>query len=133
MRKTQVAFVAVWVAALSLSLTACQAQKEAAQTPAQSPPSETDIKASIQRYIEQDRALKGAFLLKDPRSDQPLVLSFDHVHEAVHKSEEGVYSACVDFKDAAGKVYDVDVYVKSTQANPERLVLHKVDGKAISP
>ena len=133
MMKAQISITIVFVVVLSLGMTACQSQPETTQEPAQTSPSAVDIKTVIQQYIEQDAALKGAFLLQDPRTDQVLSLSFDHVHETVHELDNGISSVCVDFTDMAGTIYDVDVFVKANQATPEKLVLHKVNGEEVTP
>jgi hypothetical protein len=70
-------------------------------------------------------------LVLDPRSGTPLRLAFDHVHEGVKAHTTG-YVACVDFKDASGKIYDVDVVVGSDARRIQEVFLHKVDGKAIT-
>src|SRR5713101_6348828 len=73
---------------------------EAAAVPAAAA---TRVKAVIERYVEHDVAVKKAFLLLDPRTGEALRLTFDHVHPGAEtKGSQQV--ACVDFKDAAGKV-----------------------------
>ena len=105
--------------------------------PAAAAPELTDsqrqqVLASIASYVEQDEAIKGSFLLLDPRTSQPLALRFDHVHQAVEPDGDG-YLACVDFKDSAGKVYDVDVVValEGGATRVEQVRLHKADGVAV--
>ena len=95
---------------------------------------EGDVKQAIADYVQQDAALRGAFLLLDHRDGSVLRLSFDHVHDQVHEGEDGGHFACVDFKDAAGNVYDVDVFVKRAGQGyqPARLVLHKVNGEVVA-
>lgn len=88
---------------------------------------------SIERYVEEDSAIKGRFLVVDPRTSAPIALTFDHVHDAV-KPEGSQYLACVDLKDARGQLYDVDVVVALEGGSPRiaEVRLHKVDGKAIA-
>ncbi|MBI4364065.1 MAG: hypothetical protein HY568_01415 [Candidatus Latescibacteria bacterium] len=90
------------------------------------------VRGEIERYVAADIKLKKYFFLTDPRSDKTLRLLFDHVHEGVSASPKG-YGVCVDFKDKAGKVYDVDIFVSlgDTEARVEEIVLHKVDGKPL--
>lgn len=89
---------------------------------------------TIESYVQNDARVKEAFLVLDPRSGEPIRLTFDHVHEGVEAHDEG-YVACVDFKDRTGKVYDVDVVV-GKDAGPEQVAkvfLHKVDGEPVTP
>lgn len=85
---------------------------------------------AIERYVKQDVALKDGFLIADPRTGKPLRLEFDYVHQGVKPHEDG-YLACVDFKDASGTVYDVDVVVSRSGATMavEEVFVHKIDGK----
>lgn len=90
------------------------------------------VRSEIERYVAADIKLKKYFFLTDPRNDKTLRLLFDHVHEGVSASPKG-YGACVDFKDKAGKVYDVDIFVSLGDAEErvEEVILHKVDGKPL--
>lgn len=114
------------LAVLSLGMLAC------GRRPPEIPP-EVQVKKAIEDYIAQDTQLRGAFFLRDPRDGSVLRLSFDHLHEHVSPAEGGTHSACVDFKDDSGKVYDVDVYVKQSGSTyqPAKLVLHKVNGEVV--
>ncbi len=90
------------------------------------------VTTAIGDYVRHDSQLKGAFLIVDPRTDAPLKLAFDHVHEGVKPAGEGAWLACVDFTDSAGVPYDVDVVVRlGEKAAVERVYLHKVDGQAV--
>lgn len=88
---------------------------------------------AIESYVRQDSAIKGGFLVVDPHSSQPLMLTLDHVHSAV-KPDGDRYLACVDLKDARGQLYDVDVVVALEGDSPrvEAVRMHKVDGKPIA-
>jgi len=90
------------------------------------------IRQEIERYVRADTQLKKSFLLVDPRTDRILRLTFDHVHEDIMPHANG-YVACTDFKDRAGKVYDVDIVIDPMK-EPEQvreIYLHKADGKPI--
>ncbi len=90
------------------------------------------VTAAIAEYVRHDADLKGAFLLVDPRTGEPLKLTFDHVHEGVHPTAEGGWLACVDFTDEGGALYDVDIAVRfGEEAEIERVALHKVNGQAV--
>lgn len=93
----------------------------------------SQVLATIQEYVERDVALKGSFLIVDPRTGEPLKLAFDHVHQGVKPEGDG-YLACVDFKDDTGKVYDVDVVVDVAREEPRvtAVHLHKVGGEAVA-
>lgn len=90
------------------------------------------VRSEIERYVTADIKLKKYFFLIDPRTDKALRLTFDHVHDGVSADPKG-YAACVDFKDKAGKIYDVDffVFLGDEAAGVEQIVLHKVDGKPL--
>ena len=101
---------------------------------AQSPDEQTKsrVQAAIEDYVRQDVDLKEKFLLLDPRNGEPLALSFDHVHSGVYEHEAG-YRACVDFTDASGTLYDVDIVVSVEDGDSEvrEVFLHKVDGEVV--
>jgi len=93
----------------------------------------TRVLRAIETYVREDQALKTKFLVLDPQSGQPLSLAFDHVHSGVHPHEKG-YRACVDFKDEAGTLYDVDVVVAVEDDGDDvvRAVwVHKVAGEPV--
>ena len=117
------------VAALGFLFLACQAGQQPQKTP-----SKAEVKAAIEDYVIKDIDLRGAFFLQDPRDGSVLALSFDHVHEGVHATEDKKVYACVDFKDAAGNIYDVDVYMAQTGGDyrPSKLIVHKVNGEVVA-
>ena len=89
--------------------------------------------AAIERYVKKDIELKQSFLIVDPRTGEPLRLTFDYVHQGVKPHAKG-YLACVDFKDAAGSAYDdVDVVVarSGSEMTVQEVFLHKVDGTPV--
>lgn len=114
-----VCLVLVWVGA-------ARAEENPAQSGA--------VKQAIKEYVEQDTALKGAFLIKDPKSSAVRELDFDHIHDSVHETQPGAYYACVDFKEGE-KILDLDFYLKETSAGRfevSDIVIHKVDGKDVT-
>ena len=101
----------------------------------QSPiPEKTEQQAleAIERYVKRDVELKDGFLIVDPRTKTPLRLEFDYVHTGVKSHPDG-YLACVDFKDASGTVYDIDVVVAGSGEKMAvyDVFVHKVDGKMV--
>jgi hypothetical protein len=99
---------------------------------AMDPGTETKVMQEIERYLAADAKLKKSFLLIDPRTDRVLRLALDHVHDGVMAHGSG-YAACADFKDKAGKVYDVDlvVEIENDQAQVREIYLHMADGKQV--
>ncbi len=82
------------------------------------------------------QAADSRMTFDDPRGDGRLELAFDHVHEGVHETEGGRQVVCVDFKDEAGTLYDVDFYVDEGGGSTpglvvEDAVLHKIDGENV--
>ena len=114
---------------LTALLLSCNPPEESTEVP----PSDLDVKSAIEAYVRQDIDLRGAFYIRDPRDDSVRRLSYDYVHETVHATETGAY-ACVDFKDAEGNSYDVDIHMARASGvfKPAQLVFHKVNGEVVS-
>lgn len=94
----------------------------------------TAAKKAIKEYVQQDQALKGAFLIRDSRTSTVRELTFDYVHDTVHETEDGRYFACVDFKQGE-KVLDLDFYLEETPGGHFQIsdiVIHKIDGKDVT-
>ena len=97
-------------------------------------PSDADVIAAVEQYVQNEIASKGGFEVEDPRSGETLMLSLDSVHGSVHKEfASDHYYVCVDLSDAGGNVYDVDVHMVGPGDDlvPIRALLHKVNGEAI--
>lgn len=92
---------------------------------------DAQVRATIEGFVNRDVGLREAFFLRDPRDGSVLELTFDHVHETVHAVGDSSRYACADFMDQEGNVYDVDVYVRTADADVVRLVLHKVNGQTV--
>lgn len=117
---------------VALTLTALAGAAPAATQEEPDAATQERVIAAIEDYVRQDVELKETFLIVDPRSGEPLKLAYDHVHEGIHPEGEGAWRACVDFTDAAGTLYDVDVVVElGERAEIDRVFVHKVDGEAI--
>lgn len=71
----------------------------------------------------------------DPRTNSPIQLEFDHVHEGVEATSGGRHVACVDFRAAAGTIYDVDSYVKQENGSYRvgDIVMHKAGDEEVLP
>ena len=124
----------LWIAApLLIVLTTATAPLAASGSATEVPETlRKQVLRTIGEYVEQDIARKQQFLLLDPRTGKPLVLTFDHVHQGV-KPHGDAYLACVDFRGPAGSLYDVDVVVDVSKEEPEvtEVFLHKVDGEKV--
>lgn len=89
-----------------------------------------DVPAEAVRATIADtiHAQGDSLILAEPGSGDPLVMRFDHVHEAVDPTPGGRYVACVDYVGPDGTVYDVDYYLDDPDGTlrVEDVVLHKV-------
>ncbi len=89
-----------------------------------------DVRAAIAAAIHGQH---DSITLTDPTTGAPVRLAFDHVHDKVEATPGGRHFACVDFRSAAGPVYDVDYYVgrRSGKLTVEDIVLHELGGKTV--
>ncbi len=89
-----------------------------------------DVRGAIAASI---RAQGDTLQLTDPTSGQPVALQFDHVHTDVTETPGGRYLACVDFRGAAGAVYDIDYYVARSagQWQVQDVVMHQAAGQTV--
>ena len=73
---------------------------------------------AIADYVRQDAELKGGhFLVYDRQAEKPLVLRLDRVHEdRLSMVGDGRYFACADFKTPDGRLYDLDIFMKESDA-----------------
>ena len=88
---------------------------------------------AIADYVNSDAKLKGGFFfIYDATAKKPLQLSLDKIHkEKLSQVGENLYFACSDFKDAGGKVYDLDFFMESVddKLTVTELMIHKEEGK----
>ena len=114
----QIAVVALMVLAISNWSFAAEHPKE---HPAEHPTkgekaeiSKEKLAEAIKDYVKKDSALKGGyFMVYDEKAGKPLALSLVKVHkERLSTIGDGVYFACADFETPAGKVYDLDIFMK---------------------
>ena len=128
----------VWVALAALPTPA--AAQEHPEHPTEHPKDKTDASLTIEQlalaindYVQADAQAKGGyFLVYDSVAKKPLMLTLDRVHEErLSGLGGGVYFACADFTSPQGTVYDIDVFMKETEAGLEatEVHVHKVDGK----
>lgn len=88
---------------------------------------------AISDYVNADAKLKGGFFfVYDATSKKPLQLSLDKVHkEKLSQVGDNLYFACSDFKEAGGKMYDLDFFMQSVDGKltVTELMIHKEEGK----
>ncbi len=88
------------------------------------------IRAHVNK-VAQDH--DGAYPLQDPETGQALQLKLEKVHkERLARTAPDTYFACVDFDAPDGTTYDVDFFMKGTQANDlafQKFSIHKVNGE----
>ena len=88
---------------------------------------------AITDYVNSDAKLKGGFFFVfDATTKKPLQLTLDKVHkEKLSQVGENLYFACSDFKEAGGKMYDLDFFMKSVDGKltVTELMIHKEEGK----
>jgi hypothetical protein len=107
-----------------------------AEHPAAAQPAKLTTEAlaeAIADYVSKDAELKGGyFLVYDALQKKPLALTLDKVHkEQLAHIGEGVYFACADFKATDGHLYDLDIFMKQTDAGLKvtQVLVHKQDGQ----
>lgn len=88
---------------------------------------------AITDYVDADSKLKGGFFfVYDATAKKPLQLTLDKVHkEKLSQVGENLYFACSDFKEAGGKTYDLDFFMKSVDGKltVSEVMIHKEEGK----
>ncbi len=95
--------------------------------------STTDLEKAIKEDIaEKSKDSSGVFKLTDPELKKTWDLTLDRVHkDRLSKLSADTYFACVDMKDPAGKIVDVDFFLKSQDGKLAMTdtTVHKVEGK----
>jgi hypothetical protein len=94
------------------------------------PAAVASVKAAITAAIQ---AQGDSITVTDPTTGQPVTLVFDHVHESVDATAGGRHVACVDFRVADGRVFDVDYYVgtEDGRVQVQDYVVHVVGGQKV--
>jgi len=89
--------------------------------------------AAITDYATADATLKGGFFfVYDATTKKPLQLTLAKVHkEKLSQVGENLYFACSDFKEAGGKTYDLDFFMKSfnDRLKVTEIMIHKEEGQ----
>ncbi len=89
-----------------------------------------DVRAAIAAVIAGHH---DSITVTDPTTGVPVSLAFEHLHDKVDTTRAGRYVACVDFRGAAGALYDVDYYVGRTAGTltVQDVVVHQVGGRTV--
>jgi len=133
-------FAAVGLAILGISglIVAQEHPKEHPQehpgSKGQSKVSSEELSHSITAYVKKDSALKGGYyLVYDAVDKKPLALTLDKIHmDKLARVAEGSYFACADFKSTDGVTYDLDIFMKGSNAKSletTEVSVHKLNGK----
>ena len=89
------------------------------------------VRVAVERYVQRDEQLKGAFFLRDPVDKAVRDLRFDHVHKGVEKTPDNLYTVCVDFLDQSKNRLDIDFYLRPTNTDDfqvSKIRINKVKG-----
>jgi hypothetical protein len=93
-----------------------------------------DVAQQIETYVKRE-SHDGAFKFEDKAAGKQLSLTLDRIHrERLSQVGPDMFFACVDFKSADGKVYDLDFFVQGTSKEnlrvlPDKTSVHKENGK----
>lgn len=90
-----------------------------------------DIRAGIERHVEQEIARGGGFF-RLPFKDRELKLKLVRVHtEYLSNLGPGRHFACVDLVDVTGDVYDVDFFLEGEPGamRVTETTVHKINGQ----
>ena len=96
--------------------------------------SKETLAKAITDYVERDTELKGGFfLVYDPQVRKALTLTLDRVHDdRLSSVKEGLHFACADFKSRDAHLYDLDFFMRESEAGLQvsEITIHKADGIA---
>lgn len=106
--------------------------KPASEATAKPELSKETLALAITDYVKKDSDTKGGyFLIYDGKAKKPLTLTLTKVHQdKLSKVGEGLYFACSDFKATDGKTYDLDFFMKDSDAGlaVTEIMIHKEEG-----
>lgn len=92
-----------------------------------------ELADAIAGYVEERAGDDGYMTIEDPEAGEEIDLRLDKVHrERLSKVAPHTYFACADFVTREGVVYDLDVFMKGTDAEAlefHDLSIHKVAGE----
>ena len=89
---------------------------------------------AIADYVSRDSELKGGFfLVYDNEQGKALALKLEKVHkDRLAALGDSVYFACADFSATDGSTYDLDIFMKESEAAMDvyNISVHKKNGAA---
>lgn len=92
-----------------------------------------ELADAIADFVEDRAGEDGYMTIHDPVTEEDLELRLDKVHrERLSKVAPGTYFACADFVSRDGVTYDLDVFMKGTDAEAlefHEVSIHKVEGE----
>jgi len=93
-----------------------------------------DLSDAIRAHVDEVASENGGmYPLKDPKTGETLQLKLEKVHEErLARTAPDTYFACVDFGAPDGTTYDVDFFMKGTEADDlafQKFQIHKVNGE----
>ena len=116
-------------------------ERPARENPAEHPTKEhpgreitlDELSRAIEQYVKEDSTMKGGYFSVYDRIDKrPLALTLEKVHkEKLAKISEDTYFACADFRSTERRLYDLDMFVKASDAGMRvvEVDIHKEEGK----
>ena len=93
------------------------------------------IHQTAEKLVREEMDTIGSFEVDHPETGDLLNLSLDAVGQEVKQSDEGEYLLRATFKDQAGAVYAVDLYVEELGEGEYELadaIIMEIDGKQVS-
>jgi hypothetical protein len=118
------------VAMVLLALGVASSVSAQATRPGAESREEAAVAPAIEKAI-REATRDGKLEILDPRAGETRTLTYVELHKAVKETGDGSLYACADFKDASGRLYDVDAFVHEADGSYvlRELVLHQVEGK----
>ncbi len=98
--------------------------------------SKTDFRRAVAEYIREVKAENNGYFIVDAENyEKELKLKLIRIHKnELSYMGDDTYFVCSDFKGVDGNVYDIDIFMKGTDADnlePEDVYVHKVNEKPL--
>ncbi len=97
------------------------------------PITKVEFQKAVRDYVNAEKKEnKGIFVVKDQETGKNIEMNLMKVHNKdLSYLGNDTYFICSDFRGNDGKIYDVDIFMKGTNAKDltmEKINIHKVDG-----